>query len=195
MLQLIKNTFIVSLTSFHSYIYYNCLKHKTSPFNQCFMDRNFKSSLFDAITFINQKLVTTFSGQTFENGRSTIATVGTICAGKAVGISVDINVYEPHILAANLAHAIGHNLGFHHDSMEGKPSKIYHLQFIKHFSQKDKSKTFINHFTRKFQSENKQIKNTQLLTYAYVSYCSIKQSYFLKLTHFQIYFLHKHILF
>jgi hypothetical protein len=159
------------------------------------MDRNFKSSLFDAITFINQKLVTTFSGQTFENGRSTIATVGTICAGKAVGISVDINVYEPHILAANLAHAIGHNLGFHHDSMEGKPSKIYHLQFIKHFSQKDKSKTFINHFTRKFQSENKQIKNTQLLTYAYVSYCSIKQSYFLKLTHFQIYFLHKHILF
>ncbi len=41
--------------------------------------------------------------------------MGTICAGKAVGISVDIDVFEPHILAANLAHAIGHNLGFRHD--------------------------------------------------------------------------------
>ncbi len=67
-------------------------------------------------------------GQTFENGRSTIATVGTICAGKAVGISVDINVFEPHILAANLAHAIGHNLGFHHDSMEGKPGKLFYFK-------------------------------------------------------------------
>lgn len=56
-----------------------------------------------------------FSGQRYEGGRSTVSTVGTICAGKAVGISVDIDVFEPHILAANLAHAIGHNLGFRHD--------------------------------------------------------------------------------
>lgn len=33
--------------------------------------------------------------------------MGTICGGKAVGISVDVNVFQPHILAANLAHAIG----------------------------------------------------------------------------------------
>lgn len=58
----------------------------------------------------------TSRGKTFENGRSTIATVGTICAGKAVGISVDVNVFQPHILAANLAHSIGHNVGFRHDS-------------------------------------------------------------------------------
>ena len=45
--------------------------------------------------------------------------MGTICAGKAVGISVDIDIFEPHILAANLAHAIGHNLGFRHDQ-EGR---------------------------------------------------------------------------
>ena len=32
-----------------------------------------------------------------------------------MGISVDVNPFEPHILASNLAHAIGHNLGFGHD--------------------------------------------------------------------------------
>ena len=48
-----------------------------------------------------------FRGKTFESGKSTISTVGTICTGKSVGISVDVNVFQPHILAANLAHAIG----------------------------------------------------------------------------------------
>ena len=43
-----------------------------------------------------------------------------MCTGKAAGISVDINPFEPHILAANLAHAIGHNIGFSHDRNEGK---------------------------------------------------------------------------
>ena len=33
---------------------------------------------------------------------------------------MDINPFEPHILAANLAHAIGHNMGFSHDNMGGK---------------------------------------------------------------------------
>ena len=60
-----------------------------------------------------------FSGQTFKNGRSTTATSGKMCTGKAAGISVDINPFEPHILAANLAHAIGHNIGFSHDRNEG----------------------------------------------------------------------------
>ena len=63
-------------------------------------------------------------GQRFDGGRSTVSTVGTICGGKAMGISVDIDVFEPHILAANLAHAIGHNLGFTHDKEGCKRSKI-----------------------------------------------------------------------
>ena len=33
---------------------------------------------------------------------------------------MDINPFEPHILAANLAHAIGHNMGFSHDRIDGK---------------------------------------------------------------------------
>ena len=59
------------------------------------------------------------SAQMYSSGRSTVSTVGTICANKAVGISVDINPFEPHLLAANLAHSIGHNLGLTHDTPDG----------------------------------------------------------------------------
>ncbi|CAB4057385.1 unnamed protein product [Lepeophtheirus salmonis] len=69
------------------------------------------------------------TGQTYLHGRSTVATIGTICATKALGISVDINVFEPHILAANLAHAIGHNLGLHHDmELSGDPHGDCHCE-------------------------------------------------------------------
>lgn len=51
----------------------------------------------------------------FSRGETTTASVGRICTERSVGISVDVNPFEPHILASNLAHAIGHNLGFGHD--------------------------------------------------------------------------------
>lgn len=40
---------------------------------------------------------------------------GTVCTAKSVGISVDVNAYEPHIIAGSMAHMIGHNVGMGHD--------------------------------------------------------------------------------
>ncbi|XP_051167974.1 disintegrin and metalloproteinase domain-containing protein 33 isoform X2 [Leptopilina boulardi] len=55
------------------------------------------------------------TGETFEGGESGMAAQGTICSKRAIGISVDLNSYEPHVLAGTMAHMIGHNIGMGHD--------------------------------------------------------------------------------
>ena len=53
--------------------------------------------------------------QSFKGEESGIAVPDVVCNQKSVGISVDLNTYEPHLLAGTMAHMIGHNLGMAHD--------------------------------------------------------------------------------
>ncbi|XP_076237626.1 disintegrin and metalloproteinase domain-containing protein mind-meld isoform X9 [Calliopsis andreniformis] len=64
---------------------------------------------------LSQDTTQLLTGETFLGGESGVAVPSTVCKQESIGISVDLNTYEPHLLAGTMAHMIGHNLGMSHD--------------------------------------------------------------------------------
>ncbi|CAK9826956.1 Disintegrin and metalloproteinase domain-containing protein 11 [Anthophora retusa] len=66
------------------------------------------------------------TGETFLGGMSGVAALSAICKKTSIGISVDLNTYEPHLLAGTMAHMIGHNIGMSHDEGRNCTCREWH---------------------------------------------------------------------
>ena len=58
------------------------------------------------------------SGTRFKYRKTGMAVPRQICNDNSYGVTVDSNVYEPHVTASTMAHVLGHVIGMAHDDRE-----------------------------------------------------------------------------
>ncbi|XP_044003576.1 disintegrin and metalloproteinase domain-containing protein 11 isoform X10 [Aphidius gifuensis] len=77
--------------------------------------QNFNDYALRKMYQVHPDTIQLLTGESFQGGESGVAVPETVCTPRSIGISVDLNTYEPHLLAGTMAHMIGHNIGMSHD--------------------------------------------------------------------------------